>query len=417
MTDAKRTAIIKAVERAKNSQFKATAIKVELEAQLQRNGDFYSTTFCHDFIMERLEKLGLAEHDHNDYIRLSHDVETHWFPLGPLTYAEFYCDGSVDSEFTFTLMIDKPENVFLIPKVIKIFKELAKAVGNGMDVRGAGMHMAFLNSPHGDYPSDTSSADENRFHNYRISMRMLLPALFFLAANKEISRGLGFRRPDVGRNSHRTAIDYRQGALEFRVFDTCYNKPEAILDNIVVMSNTMKYWKDKFVKTGVEKIATTVKFGRDGNDRLDRFFVTYTHLDLLNWGLERLKPSYLSISELKKQRKFTLDKRELTKQRNTQERAATAEYSEYEDRFDVSMFASRHSYMSDLAREIQYQMESGLRDTIDVAQVEAEIADKVEEWATNRKKARKSIKKYVADRLRQIESDAGDWTLTAPAEA
>jgi hypothetical protein len=392
MTKAQEAVVVRAVNRAKKSQFQVTAVKVELEANLRRRegGDFSNVTDCHDYLMAKLATLGLAEFREDEWITLGHGVETEWHPIWPLTYAEFYFDGSVDSEFTFTLMLDTPRNVFLLPKIVKAFNSLAKEVGNGVDVRGAGMHMAWINSNNGVYPTRGTSADESRFYNYRKSMRMLLPALYFLGTGHEQTRGLGFRRPDVSSGSHRTAIDYRGGALEFRVFDTCYDKPNQILDNIVVMANSMKYWKSSFVSSGVEKITSRVKFGVDSSNRLDRFYVTYTHLDLLNFGLERLKPSYRTISQLKKQRKFTTDKRSLRKSKKEQERAAEAEYQEYADRFEFNVDANR-----------MYLLLTGA--------TESSIAERLDE----ERKRKKSLRQYVSDKLKQLENACGEYTLSA----
>lgn len=360
--------------------------------------------------MERLVDLGLAELREDDWHELEHGAETQYHVTRPLTYGEFYNDGSVDSEFTFTLMLDNPENVFLIPKIIKIFKELADRNGQGMDVRGAGMHTAFINDGSGYYPTNPSQAQEERFYNYRKSMRMLLPALYFLGANSDISRGLGFRRPDIGYRTHRTAVDFRGGALEFRIFDTCYDKPDTILDNIVVMSRSLKYWKRQYKSSGVEKIATRVKFGKDNNDNLDRFYVTYTHLDLLNFGLNKLKPSYYTTRQLKAQRKFVTDKRSLTKLKKENERAATAEFKEYENRFEFGLIANRGRYISRLAKDMEFETTLSGK-SIKPKDAQAHIEAQADEMIKTDRKRKKSIKRYVSDKLKQLESNCGDFTL------
>lgn len=315
--------IIRAVNIAKESQFGVKAIKVELEANLNRDCDVEE---AHDYMMRRLQDMGLA--DEGNYVTLHDGLETAWQPLRPLTYCEFYYDGSVDSEFTFTLMLDDPENIFLLPKIVDIWNDFAEEHGT-MDIRGAGMHMAFL--PGGVYPAEKQKDYRVRFDNFKKSMTMLLPALYFLGASCENSRGLDFRKPNIGFEDHRTAIDYRLGALEFRVFDPCYQNPSLILDNFVVMSRTLKYWRKKY-KPGLEKTHKKALFGTDDSNDLDRLYTTYAHLELLNSGLKLLKPGYLTVKEIKNQRKFLRNKHALNKIRKQTASDAELGYREYLDR-------------------------------------------------------------------------------------
>ncbi len=316
--------IIRAVNIAKKSQFGVKAIKVELEANIDRDCDVED---AHNYMMERLKNMGLAEIGDN-YVTLHDGLETTWQPLAPLTYCEFYHDGSVDSEFTFTLLLDNPENIFLLPKIVEIWNDFCN--DNGMpSIQGAGMHMAFLTS--GVYPANRQQGYAERYSNFKKSMTMLLPALYFLGASCERSRGLEYRKPFVGIEDHRSAIDYRNGALEFRVFDPCYHTPEMILDNFVVMSRTLKYWRTKY-KPGIEKICRKAQFGVDSGRELERFYCTYTHIDLLNAGLKLLKPGYLTIKEIKSQRKFSKSKNTLNKIKRQTLKDVKLEYAEYKDR-------------------------------------------------------------------------------------
>lgn len=81
--------------------------------------EFGSVQVCEDFIMEQLSTEAKEA----------------------LLYGRFYNDGSVDSEYTFTIPVEK---VNVLPEFINSFNKLAEAVGNGMDVDGAGMHIAVL---------------------------------------------------------------------------------------------------------------------------------------------------------------------------------------------------------------------------------------------------------------------------------
>lgn len=314
--------VIAAVERAKRSKYKVTSIKVELEANLNR---IWGTETCYDFLMERLSNLGLS--DGND-------------PKPPLVFGYVYNDGSVDTEFTFTLLLDDSKNILLLPRVIEIWNTMCKKAGGTVDVRGAGMHMAWLNDKSGHYPSAISQTNLSRFRNFRRSMQLLVPALYFLATHNDTSRGLEWRRPaiecsNVSHGSGKAnAIHYKDGALEFRVFDTCYYNPDAILDNVCVMANSLKYWVTPYVNPGLDKITEIVHFGTDNSRRLARFYQTTTQYDLLEAGLNILKPSYRTIEELKAERKFDL-KRPDEKFSDAEILAdANSRYEEYKDRHE-----------------------------------------------------------------------------------
>lgn len=416
MEDKEHAAVIKAVEYFKSCPFKATGIKVELEANMNRDGDFYNTELCHDWMMTKLEELGLATKD--DGVELSHGIYTAWSPVAPLKYAEFYNDGSVDSEFTFTLSLESPETVFLIPKIMDIFKGLAEANGNGMDVSGAGMHTALINNRDCRYDTTirSSPGQNDRFNNFSRSMSLLLPALFFLSSPGKTSRALRFRTPKIatGNSDKYTAINYRYGALEFRCFETCYDKPEQILDNIVVISNCMKFWKKTFKPSGLEKIVTRVKFGNDSNYDLERFYKSVEHIDLLNAGLEKLKPSYLTITQCKRQRSFDVSREKLADMDEEIKEEAKASYAEYEERWHWETKIMKGRIVLD-------HMDSMVRQagslTSMTAETKAEIERKAEEQAEDYVK--RSYKKVAQDRFvddhlsRTKSNNQGRYTLTA----
>lgn len=404
-------AILNAVKVAKRSGFKATAIKVELEANLNRIT--MDVGECQAFMMKELRKLGLAEFRENDWRRLAHGTETQWWPVAPLVYGEFYNDGSVDSEFTFTIKLDKPKNILVLPKVVKAFKRLAKENGQGMDVRGAGMHMAFLNSRDCSYPSGGSSISASYWGNFAKSMNLLMPALYFLGSSNEQSRGLNFRRPEVGWDTHRSAIDFRHGALEFRVFDTCYDNPEAILDNFVVMTKCLRYWRTEFVPSGLEKVTTSYRFGVDRGDTLDRFYVSHTHIDLLNQGLARLKPSYYTIREIKQQRKFQTNKRSLNKRKEDLRKMVEAQYKEYEDRFNFQLLYKELRFTREFLEAADFNMTVRPSSSADFQALRLEAEAKAKEKVEEAKRRKKSVKSYVNETLKRIErEDSGSYVLS-----
>lgn len=462
MTANKRRAILEAVEVIKNSEFKATAIKVELEAQFgrhlntsaycsvcvsgridcpecqgtaedsdggacescndgrvscplcnTRNG-FYDNAECHKFLMKELEKLGLAKYRGRSKHRLGHGVTTSWWPTAPLAYAEFYIDGSVDSEFTFTIMLDNPKNIFLLPKIITIWNKLGRAIGNGCDVAGAGMHMALINDEDGDYP--TRNGDPEPYDNFSKEMLLLMPALYFLGASCSNSRGLNYRYPGIGWDSHRAAIDYRNGALEFRVFDTCYKRPEAILDNVVVIKNCLKFWADQPVGHKLAKIVQRTNFGIDSGDELKRFYLTKEHLDLLNAGLKILKPNYCTITELKEQRQFKVTKNHVNNREKEIYKEAITEYKEYEERFDWSVIVRRNEYSRNEYISAYLQANGAVASPdrlIEPAEPEQVVESIIEDY----KKAKTPLSAYIKGRLETLKgASAGEYVLDSGGE-
>lgn len=487
MDKVKRDAIVQAVECMKKGQYGATAIKVELEAQLNRgyddgeedcgwcdegtvrcgdcDGDGYfechecdgeghipgshsgeivdcydcteghiecdecedgyitcgdcdgnwqgstgdwSDAVCHEWIMSKMAKLGIAEEGKGH--GLAHGMYTSWNPTGPLSYAEFYRDGSVDSEFTFTLMLTDPNTVFLLPKIIQIWNDLAAEIGNGQIVNGAGMHMALLSDPNGHYPTDTRLSDTPKFGNFKKSMTLLLPALYFLGSGNSKSRGLSYRRPEVGAGSHRSAIDFRGGALEFRVFDTCYDNPDTILDNLVVMSRCLRFWTNKYTRNYLSKVANNISFGNDSNGELKRLYITREHIDLLNNGLRMLKPSYYTIRQLKDQREFNVTKTHINNRINQAKKDAVIEYKEYEQRFGWTVVLRHNNYTNSA---IEQRLGSDEFKSMSRAQamkiVETEAKQKTKEF----EKTKKSINQYIDEKITSVTNQrAGNYSLS-----
>jgi predicted transport protein len=418
----KRRAVIDAVNKLKKSEFGATAIKVELEAQFNRgencggthscgecdgdyedveqscvncegngcdncengettycqycdhgevecddcgNSEFGDEGYCEDWIRYRLREYGLCDDNNQN--------------TGALRYLNFYNDGSVDSELTLTLMLDDPEIVFVLPKIVQIWNALGEEIGNSVDVDGAGMHIALINEPNGTYPSSSNNRQRDMFYKFSKSMTTLLPALYFLAANTNRTRGLRYRKPQIqctyDDGEKYSAIAYRSGALEFRVFDTCYDTPEKILDDIVVISNCMRYWKTEYKPVNLKNI-TTYKFGSDGVE-LERLYRTTTHLDLLNAGLTKLKPSYYTIREIKDQRQFKVCKQTLKSRDIKYRKGLDTEYEEYSERYKWSCIARKHREISRLLEmniDVIPQQELMQRD---MNQIEREAQEKV----------------------------------------
>lgn len=159
--------------------------------------------------------------------------------LNAINYMNFYNDGSVDSELTFTLPIREAARSL---EVIEAFKDLAEANGNGMDIDGAGMHVSLLTSS--SYPS-RSLLDLEKLQNFNHQVSKLLPALFVAATSGNFTRDFGYRYPRISNDDKYSAI-YTHGStcLEYRLFETCYQRPTALYEYLGVIAKTLAYYVD-----------------------------------------------------------------------------------------------------------------------------------------------------------------------------
>jgi hypothetical protein len=267
-------------------------------------GKYSETSICQEFIMGKLAEHGLAERP---------DDRHTYTPVLPLVFGKFYYDHSVDSEFTCTLSLENSEDIFLAPKLMQAFLSLGEEINNGVNTDNAGLHISLVFGEGGAYPTNPTSTNTERFKNFRKSMQLLVPALYFLGTTNENTRGLNYRKPRISceelyMGDKYSAIWFSGNALEFRVFDTCYDNPELLLDYVCVMSRTMRFWSDKRTEPSISKRINTIKFGVDVGDKLERLYMCEEHLDVLNYGIGLLKPKYYTIGELKKQRNFKTTK-------------------------------------------------------------------------------------------------------------
>jgi hypothetical protein len=333
-------------------------------------------------------------------------------PFPWLHYAMFYNDGSVDSETTLTVPISgmsleqAVENFKKLPLLPEAFKALAEEIGNGMEVSGAGMHTALLFSEDYSYPT-RGYALGHELANFRNSMNQLLPALYFLGTSNETSRGLTYRRPTIGIDTHRAAIDYRGGALEFRVFDTCYDKPEAVIDNVVVIANCMRYWSNTYRDPNIHKITRELRFGTDNGRDLERFYQSATHIDVLNAGLERIKPAYYTITELKQQRGFKLNKRKFNGIEKEQASKARAAYQEYVNRHQWVVMARSSEWRASLLNDAINYRADGMTDE-HLSEIERDVEERKQRFEAERQ----TVDQYIKDRIAQWKSETeGQYRL------
>lgn len=399
--------IVQAVNELKGSEYGATAIKVELEAQIDRHEE------CEDIqqgILSRLEHLGLAEYDEgNEW----------WNAKLPLVYAEVYDDGSVDTELTFTLSLNNPENVLMLPDIIKAFKDICYDSGNDFRTDRAGMHIALLNNRAMTYPAERLKPyDTVRFKNFRKSMIRLLPALYFLGSHTPYTREMAFRRPQIERcevdtNHHYdeesqkySAVAFRHGAVEFRVFDTCYDNPEAILDNIVVMSKAMRFWTRAYTRNNLPAMPNTVKWGLNSGGRLEGLYSTYEHIDLLHGGLNLLKPDYFTINELKKQRNFSVTKTSINTKLREARKQALKNYIEYEQRFKWETVLEEQNAIRAYLREYVEGYKKGECTEAELTRIRNEAKKQAKVYEKNKQKRTSFVKERI-DR----DIPKGRWPL------
>lgn len=322
--------------------------------------EWRDNTVCLDFLLEYLSQFGLARRRRSGEDLSTDERNDHygkWIPKKPLIFSLLYSDGG-DTEWTFTLMVNQAENAFLLRNCVDAFNALALAIRTDgglpeINIDGAGMHMSLLNDPEGLYESEPRSGDSNRFQNYRKSMILLLPAVYFLGASDGHTRRMDPRTPQVSDRDKYSAVHYQGGALEFRVFDTCYQNAETILDNLIVMCKSLRYWSTSYKRNNLDKVTTQVKFGNNHDKTLERLYRTFEHIDLLNRGLRLLKPDYYSVTELKQQRNFKVNKRAIQGKLKEVIRQAEIEYKEYERQFGWEIVMNENNYINRKLEEMR----------------------------------------------------------------
>lgn len=264
-----------------------------------------------------------------------------------LTYGNFYEDGSVDSEFTFTLPI---EHVADIIEWQKAFIALSDDLGGHLDVDGAGLHIALLpKESRGGYPICEDTLPADKVDNFSTQITKLMPALFFLASANAMSRNLGYRLPQVSSEKYSAISHHRYSCLEYRVFETCYDKPEKFYDYLETIANTLKFYTDPTLT--VESLGKVFGFSLYGRN-LSRFYETPDQLRILNSTIKHLKPKNKSYKKLKEERNMQLTIKELEKRRAKRVKELRKEYEVYKERQSARITPSEQeslirSYMRD----------------------------------------------------------------------
>lgn len=411
-----------------------TAVKVELEATLGRfSGVSCDCDDCReadDYYEDRwddaralgfiLDKLGIHFDDPDDELEHGNHGRCYLYDQDRnpwLQYIEFYNDGSVDSEVTFTVRLDDPSAAMHVLEVIEAFKELSEHTGNGMNVEGAGMHTAWLFTDDYGYPhrsdSDHITWRLYSLRNFRRAMGYMMPALFFLAApanGKNWTRLMHFRKPGVSLfNDKYSAIYVNGGAMEFRVFDTCYDNPEQIIDHLIVMSKCLTYMSR--THSGPSENFRSYTFGNDGDHSLERLYIEEQPMDLLYKYVGSLKPDYYTLTDLKRQRGFKLTKKSV-KERSAQDKEkAELAWKEYSERWDVTQPIVEAEYKESIRDYLTRQLPSGLRG-LDRAEFERQVQARVEAELASHRASKLNKRSFVTSLVnRQRREFAGQYTI------
>lgn len=383
-----------------------THIKVELEAQLNRRGYgtlYHDTRDCDTckgkgylpVIDENKKHVGNKEcgtcngeatighgtffferdSDCQRFIntRISNEAKE------AINFMRFYNDGSVDSEVTFTLPIDEPKYII---EVINAFKELAEKNGHGMDVAGAGMHIAVLPRPL--YPT-SARLPADKIQNFRTEVAKLLPALYIACAADKTTRGLSFRRPQISASMKYSAI-YTRGdtMLEYRIFDTCYQRPETMYEYIGVIARTLEYYKDPTKK--VTTLGETFPLYEERD--LKALIKFPEQVEVLKKQLRHVRPNGMTIKEFLEKRGIELKVTEVKKSEMENIKRLKTAYKEHVKAHQKLVSDPLDEYQED---NIQFWKE--------------ELPGRSEDWywekVTGRKKTVEDEKTYIRNNIKR----------------
>lgn len=301
---------IKAIRAAGFSHF-----KIELEADLSRGSYRVPTPYGTDYDTAQ-GRTNLA---------CKRFILSHVTPetRQALTYLRFYNDGSVDSEITATLPIEKAH---LALGLMDAFGQLARHLGGHFDTNRAGMHLSLLTS--GTYPT-SRRLNADKLANFSAQMTKLMPALFAAATHNGRTRPLQFRYPRVSDIEKYSAIYTHGGTcLEYRVFDTCYGQPEALLEKIQVMAKSIEFYSAKKVALKCSRFYLDLPYDYESGT-IVQSLTTVPNVRALNETIAHLKPRGTKLGDFKAARHIDIKVKELMAQAKTLRSERKFEYQAY----------------------------------------------------------------------------------------
>ena len=147
-----------------------------------------------------------------------------------------------------------------------------KASKGNVNVQGSGMHIAVLpEGCAGKYPVRSIRLDTAGLRNFQTEMTKLLPALYFVGTAGHRSRAMTYRTPRISHDSKYSAVYTQNGTIfEYRVFETCYDRPEAVYEYIQVISNSLKFYANPNLKVK----ALGKKFGFPSTTEIAHYYST-----------------------------------------------------------------------------------------------------------------------------------------------
>lgn len=302
-----------------------------------RMGDWSDETACHvwmlDWVLKKKYNTTYKEmREANpipDGVRMNHDQRT-FYGMPDLVFGRFYNDHSVDSEYTCTFPTSKA--IELGKLYAQAFVELSKIAGGGhvMVTTGAGMHISVLPTQNnGVYPGQWRMP-ENQVNNFIREVSKLLPALYFVGTAGHRSREFRYRVPQISTHDKYSAIfTHGNTCFEYRVFETCYDRLEAIGDFLSVIAQSLKFYANPDLK--VKQLDK--QFGFSNTSNVADYYNTPEQLRILNATVKYLKPEDKTYKQLKNERglKYTISS--LKQKQRIRLSELRSEYDRYAKRY------------------------------------------------------------------------------------
>jgi len=137
------------------------------------------------------------------------------------------------------------ERVKELPLILDAFSETCWMFGSDPRLfpeasNNAGLHLSFL--WHRTYPT-RRRLKRRSLDNYKRNVRRLKNALIFLGSDGKQTRTLDMRYSDCYDKYDQIAF-HDDTCMEFRVFDPCFSDPERVLQNFMIMANTLDFFNE-----------------------------------------------------------------------------------------------------------------------------------------------------------------------------
>jgi len=150
-----------------------------------------------------------------------------------ITFQDVGNDGSVNTEWTFTIPI---EMAVELPEYLKAFRSAGLR-----NIDNAGLHISILN----DGNINECSLDNQKLDNFKKEASKLMIGLIASSTPSQRIRGYRFCYPVISDTEKYSAIyTHSKKYLEFRIFHVCYDKPEHIYSYIRAIAGMMKYYSN-----------------------------------------------------------------------------------------------------------------------------------------------------------------------------